>query len=282
MVCAYGGSPSTRFLKCSYVVVMAMVVSGCAIVGPGERGVRQTLGQLDDKVHGPGTVGHWPFFAKVVKVPVRSTKVEMNLALPAQEGITVDAELSILYHVKEESVRSILETIGPNYEQSVVMTAFRSAAADVSSRHAAKDMHSGARAEIEQEIAQQINKVIGDRGFQVEAVLLKSIRLPASLSTAVQAKLAAEQQAQQMQFVLESERREADRRRVEAEGIRDAQRIVDQGLSPLLIRWRAIEAFRELAKSPNSKIIFTDGRTPLLMPPDLAEDESKTSVLGKR
>lgn len=209
---------------------------------------------------------HWPFISSVVTMPTRTTKLEVNLALPSQEGLLVSAELSILYHVRPESIREILETVGRDYEQSVVLTAFRSAAANVASRHAAKDMHSGARAAIESEIATRLNESIGPRGFEVEAVLLKSIALPAGLAEAIQAKLAAEQRAEQMQFVLETERREADRRRVEAEGIRDAQRIVDQGLSPLLIQWRAIEAFRELAASPNTKVVFTDGRSPLLIP----------------
>lgn len=249
------------------------LLAGCAVVHPGERGVRQTLGRLGGEVHGPGTVAHWPFLASVVTVPVRTTKLEVNLALPSAEGVTVAAELSVLYRVKESSVQQILETIGQDYESSVVLTAFRSAAADIASRHAAKDMHSGARAAIESEIAEHLNQSIGPRGFEVEAVLLKSIRLPDTLAAAVQAKLAAEQRAQQMQFVLEAERREADRRRVEAEGIRDAQQIVDQGLSPLLIQWRAIEAFRELATSPNSKIIFTDGRSPLILPPVVDDDD---------
>jgi regulator of protease activity HflC (stomatin/prohibitin superfamily) len=251
-----------------------LLLAGCAVVSPGERGIRQTLGKLGDDVHRPGTVAHWPFIASVVKIPVRTTKLEMNLALPSQEGVTVDAELSVLYRVKEDSVQDILETIGADYERSVVLTSFRSAAADIASRHAAKDMHSGARAAIEAEIADELNAMIGPRGFEVEGVLLKSIRLPPTLADAVQAKLAAEQRAQQMQFVLEAERREADRRRVEAEGIRDAQRIVDQGLSPLLIQWRAIEAFRELATSSNSKVIFTDGRTPLLVPQAIEGDDS--------
>ncbi|MEO1232498.1 MAG: prohibitin family protein [Myxococcota bacterium] len=253
---------------------------GCAVVSPGERGVRQTFGKLGSEVHGPGTVGHWPFVSSVVTVPVRTTKLEMNLSLPSQEGVTVAAELSVLYRVKEDQVQDILESIGRDYERSVVLTAFRSASADIASRHAAKDLHSGARAEIEREIAEHMNQNIGSRGFEVEAVLLKSIRLPQTLAAAVQAKLAAEQQAQQMEFVLQSERQEADRRRVEAEGIRDAQRIVDQGLSPMLIRWRAIEAFRELAQSPNTKIIFTDGRTPLVMPPSIADEELTPSQVG--
>lgn len=243
-----------------------LLLSACSTVRPGERGVRQSFGKIRGTPQGPGVVGHWPIVARVVTVPVRSTKLEVDLPLPSQEGLTVAAELSILYHVREEAIPTILEEIGLDYESSVVLTAFRSAAANVASQHAAKDMHSGARAQIEDEIAAKLREIIEPRGFEVEAVLLKSIQLPPSLSQAIQAKLAAEQAAQQMAFVLETERREAERRRVEAKGIRDAQRIVDQGLSPLLIQWQAIEAFRELAKSPNSKIIFTDGRSPLLLP----------------
>ena len=224
------------------------------------------MGRLHKDTHDPGVVGHWPFVTTVVRVPVRTTMLELNVPLPTREGLTVEAEVSILYHVRESSIRDILETIGPNYEEEVVLTAFRSAAANVASQHDAKNMHSGTRAEIEQEIKTELAKTIEPRGFEVESVLLKSIDLPAELTRAIEAKLAAEQQQQQMVFVLETERFEADRKRVEAEGIRDAQRIVDQGLSPLLIQWRAIEAFKDLSNSPNAKIIITDGSSPLMLP----------------
>lgn len=250
------------------LVAAAAVVGlvGCSTVQPGERGVRQTMGKLGKKIHGPGNVGHWPIAASVVKVPVRTTKLEVRLPLPSREGLTVQAELSVLYRVQESSIREILETIGPSYEDDFVLTAFRSAAANIASRHDAKDMHSGARAAIEGEILAQLSETIGPRGFEIESVLLKSIQLPPELTRAIQAKLTAEQQAEQMAFVLESERLEADRRRVEAEGIRDAQQIVDQGLSTLLIQWQAIEAFRELAKSQNAKVIITDGTSPIMIP----------------
>lgn len=257
-------------------LLIGVLGAGCAVVGPGERGVRQTLGQLGDEVHGPGTVGHWPLVASVVKVPVQTTKLEVNLVLPSKEGLSVAAELSILYRVKPESVRTVIQDIGPDYESSLILVAFRSAAADIASQHEAKDMYSSARSAIEDEIAEHLNHNIGDRGFEVQAVLLKSIRLPQRVADAVEAKLAAEQQAAQMAFVLQAERREADRRRVEAEGIRDAQRIVDQGLSPLLIQWQAIEAFRALARSPNAKVIITDGRSPLLLPTDSPSPDTRT------
>lgn len=161
----------------------------------------------------------------------------------------------------------VIETIGEEYEDSVIISVFRSAAADVSARFLAKDMYSAERTTIEREIAATMSKLVGPRGFVVEAILMKSIKLPLGLSRAIEEKLQSEQQAQRMQFVLDQERSEAERRRVEAAGIRDSQKIIADGLTPALIQWKTIEAFKRLAESPNSKIIFTDGRTPLLIDP---------------
>ena len=104
-----------------------------------------------------------------------------------------------------------------------------------------------------------------DKGIQVEAVLLKSIQMPVSLARAIEEKLEAEQQAQRMEFVLEQARREADQKRIEAEGIRDAQKIIAEGLDPAILQFKSIEAFMELSKSPNAKIIVTDGDLPMIM-----------------
>jgi regulator of protease activity HflC (stomatin/prohibitin superfamily) len=104
-----------------------------------------------------------------------------------------------------------------------------------------------------------------DRGFIIEAVLLKSIVLPAGLTKAIGDKLEAEQDAQRMEFVLNKERLEATRRIIEAEGIRDAQKIISEGLSPLLLRFKTIEAFNKLSTSPNAKVIITNGEQPLMI-----------------
>lgn len=247
-------------------LIATLAGSGCAIVGPGERGVKRTLGELSRAIHEPGPVFFNPFVTSVVTLPVRTNNVEVRLALPSKEGLTVQAEISILYRIVPESVPAILETIGEDYERAVVLTTFRSAAADVSSQHNAKDMHSNQRASIEREITDKMNGLIGARGFEVERVLLKSISLPDTLSRAIEEKLAAEQEAQRMAFVLQREQQEATRKRTEAEGIRDAQQVINQGLTELLIKWKAIEVFRELSQSPNTKVIFTDGKAPLLIP----------------
>ena len=108
-------------------------------------------------------------------------------------------------------------------------------------------------------------EVLEGRGFVIEAILLKSNRLPVGLYSAIEGKLEAEQQAQQMEFVLQRETKEAQRKRIEAEGIRDAQNIIKEGITDANIEWRSLEVLRELSASPNAKIIITDGKTPVLI-----------------
>jgi regulator of protease activity HflC (stomatin/prohibitin superfamily) len=105
---------------------------------------------------------------------------------------------------------------------------------------------------------------LAERGFAVEAVLMKSIALPAGLARAIEEKLQAEQNAERMQFLIERERLEAERKRIEATAQRDAQKILAEGLTPEILRLRAIEAFQKLAESPNAKVIVTDGKAPLI------------------
>jgi regulator of protease activity HflC (stomatin/prohibitin superfamily) len=251
--------------------VLALVgLSGCAIIGPGERGVRRTLGKIEHKVLEPGPALFNPLFTDVMLVVVQTRNVEVRLSLPSKEGLTIESDISILYRIQPDMVPSIVENVGLEYERSIILSTFHSAAAAITARHYAKDMHTGRRAEIEQEIAASMNSLIVPRGFEVEAVLLKSITLPARLTQAIEARLQAEQEAMRMEFVLQHERLEAERRVTEAKGIRDAQQIITDGLTPLLIQYRSIEAFQALATSPNAKVVFTDGRSPLLLSADPA------------
>ena len=187
------------------------------------------------------------------------------MSLPSKEGLTIESEISILYSIDKNKVPFILEDIGLNYESVLIMNVFRSAAADISAQYMAKDMHSGMRSQIENQILERMDESLKQRGFIIERVLMKSIRLPEELSRAIERKLAAEQEAQQMEYVLDRERKEAERRKIEAEGTREAQKILAEGLVREIIELRSIEAFRELAKSPNAKIIITDGKTPYLI-----------------
>ena len=248
-----------------WIIAFGVLLTSCSIIRPGEVGVKRKIGKLSKTSLQPGPVIYNPCITRILKIPTRTVNVEINSNLPSKEGLNVGSIISILYRIEPSKASSIVETIGMNYEQILITSVFRSAAADVCSRFFAKDMHTAQRAAIEQEIANQMNSILTPRGFEIEAVLLKTIQLPAGLARAVEEKLEAEQDAQRMEFLLQRERLEAQRKLVEAQGIRDAQKVITEGLNDQVIKWQSIEAFRELSKSPNAKIIITDGLAPLLI-----------------
>lgn len=241
------------------------ILCSCAVIRPGEVGIKQKFGKLKGKTKTQGLLFYNPFTSSVVRVPIRTINKEIKLNLPSKEGLNVQAEISILYHIEEDKVSEIIASVGKAYEKTLILSTFRSASADVCARFYAKDMHSGKRGEIEKEIKTQMAKLLKDRGFNIEAVLMKSITLPKGLYSAIEAKLQAEQAAQQMEFVLQREEKEAERKRIEAQGIRDAQLIIKEGITEGNIQWKSLEVLKEISMSPNAKLILTDGKTPVLI-----------------
>jgi len=244
--------------------VVILSLSSCAIVRPGEIGVRQTLGKLSEKGHGQGTLWYNPLVSRVIKVNTQINNIELSLSLPSKEGLSITSQISILYKIDENSVPNVIKTIGLSYE-GIIANVFRSASADVCSKYYAKDMHSGMRSEIETAIRDRMSQTLSDKGILVESVLMKSIQLPAGLSNSIEQKLQAEQDAMRMEFILQQEKLEAERKIIEATGTKDAQKILSEGLTDQIIKVRSIEAFIELAKSNNSKIIISDGKVPYLI-----------------
>ena len=247
------------------IIVISLMISSCAVVNPGEVGVKQKFGAIKGPVRTQGLVLVNPLITELVIVPTRTVNKEIGLNLPSKEGLNVAAEISILYHVKEGSVIDIINDVGLSYERTLILSTFRSASADICAKFFAKDMHSGKRSQIESEIKDQMINVLEGRGFVIESILLKSIKLPRGLYSAIESKLEAEQRAQQMEFVLQREIKEAERKRIEAAGIRDAQNIIKEGITDANIQWKSLEVLRELSSSPNAKIIITDGKTPVLI-----------------
>jgi regulator of protease activity HflC (stomatin/prohibitin superfamily) len=249
-----------------YSILALFLLNSCAIVRPGEVGVKQKLGRIKGKERPQGVYMLNPFTTKMVKVPTRTINMAVSLeSLPSKEGLSIGCEMAVLFHIEPQYAVKIVETVGVKNGQGIILSALRSAAADVTAKFLAKDLHTAEREKIEQAITDRLTEVLGGRGFTVEALLLKSIRLPESLYKAIEEKLEAEQRAQTMQYVLERQRQEADRMRIEAEGIRDSQKIIAEGLTELLIKYKSLEVFDRLSKSNNSKIIITDGKAPMLI-----------------
>lgn len=246
------------------VTTIILLLSSCSIIRPGQVGVKQKLGKLSNEVHTQGTVWYNPFITRVIKTTIQINNIELSLSLPSKEGLSVVAQISILYRIDQDNVPKVIRNIGLQYE-SIISNVFRSASADICAKYFAKDMHSGMRAEIEKAIKIKMGETLTEQGILVDAVLMKSIQLPTGLSRSIEEKLQAEQDAMRMEFVLQKEKLEAERKIIEAKGTSDAQIILSNGLTDQIIKIKSIEAFNELSKSPNSKIIITNGKVPFLI-----------------
>ena len=255
---------------------VALFLSSCTVVRQGEVGVKRTFGKYNDEIYTSGLKSYNPFTSVIVKVPAQTINLEVTLDIPSKEGLTIRSEVSILYNIEPKKTPDILRNLGVNYERSVILPVFRSAVADISSKYFAKDMHSGNRDEIESAIKALMMKTVQNKGIVIESVLLKSIQLPRTLSKAIEEKLESEQQAQRMEFVLQGAKREAERRIIEAEGVRDANKIISEGLSEKILQFKNIEAWLKLSESTNAKVIITNGQIPMMM--NAAENTTMQSL----
>lgn len=247
---------------------IALFTSACVVIKQDQVAVKRTLGKLSEKKLESGFYTYNPFITTLLKLPIRTVNLEVSLNLPSKEGLTIASEISILYSINKEMIQDILTQVGDDYEKQLILPVFRSASADVCARFVAKDLHSGERFVIEKQIKEKMSELLAERGFVIEAVLMKSIKLPDNLVQAIEAKQAAEQDAMRMKFVIDREKLEAERKLIEAEGTSKAQKVLSEGLTDQIIQLQSIEAFKELSKSQNAKVIVTDGKTPFLIKND--------------
>ena len=242
----------------------SLIFTSCKIIRPGQAGVKQKLGKLSTEVRTQGNILYNPFTSKVIIASIRRNNLELNLSLPSKEGLSVQSQISILYQIKKDSLPKLITNLGLNYEP-IISNVFRSTASDVCANYFAKDMHSGMRAQIEDSIMNKMNHLLSKDGLVVQSVLMKSIRLPAGLARSIEQKLQAEQDAMRMRFIIEREKLEAKRKIIAAEGTRDSQKILSEGLTDQILKVKHIEALLKLAESPNAKIIMTADDTPFLI-----------------
>jgi prohibitin 1 len=243
------------FLPAILAVILFSMVK---IVPPGHVGVLILFG----KIHGSVTEGLHLVnpLVSMELMNVRTQEVFEHAEAPSREGLNIVLEVSCLYHLNPQEAVTVYRQIGPHYQEIVVKPQFRSAIRGVTVRHDAKDLYTSSREMITNEIFEGLVIDMNKRGIEVENILLRRIQLPQSVVEAINSKLAAEQEAQRMRFVLAKEEQEAERKRIEAQGIQNFQRIVSQGISDQLLRWKGIEATSHLAESSNSKVVIIGGK----------------------
>jgi len=253
-------------LSLSFICISVLIlISSCTIIRPGQIGLKQTIGKLKPGSLVAGPKGFNPFVSKIIKINIRTVEIFQILELPTKEGLNVKTEIILLYHVNPNSVRDVYLNYGLNYQKVIVESNFIATARQVSARYDTKELYAVDRKLIEHVMLAELTSDIGDLGFIIDAVLLKEITLPNAMTQAIQAKASAEQAALQMEFVIQKAVKEAERLTIEAEGIKNAQLIINSSLSESLLKYNYIEMMRGLSNSPNAKIIMTDGKLPIMI-----------------
>ncbi|MBU1095016.1 MAG: membrane protease subunit, stomatin/prohibitin [Ignavibacteriae bacterium HGW-Ignavibacteriae-2] len=238
-------------------VLFAVIISVFNIftmVPAGSVGVVDFLGMVSDNTLKSGVNIVNPM-ANVVEFSIKTQEIKENMNVPSQEGLGVDLEISLLFKLDAENANKIYKTVGPNYAEIILKPQFRSVVRGVTARYEAKALYTASREKLAGEIMNELQNLVGPRGIQIEAAALRQIKLPTRLTQSIEEKLQAEQESQRMAFILKKEEQEAERKRIEAKGIRDFQAIVSEGINQNLLRWKGIEATEKLANSTNSKIV---------------------------
>lgn len=184
----------------------------------------------------------------------------------SKDGLEVTIDISILYRVTPNKTPQILSTIGADYESKIVRPFARTRIRDNAAYYDAVSLYSEKRDIFQNQIFLALEKDFKERGLFLEQILVRNIALPASVKASIESKINAEQDAQKMEFVLQKEQQEAERKRVEAQGIADYQKIINTGLSQQQIQYETIKAYKELATSQNAKVIVMGGgNQPLIL-----------------
>jgi regulator of protease activity HflC (stomatin/prohibitin superfamily) len=244
------------------VIVLGVLLASFRVVPGGAVGVQILFGRIDDRPLTEGLNVINPL-KQVRLMSVRTHEMFEHSDVPSKEGLTVGLEVSALYHLDPAAAPRVYRSLGEAYPRVFILPQLRSVIRGATVNHEAKDLYTSGREVIAQQIQDELFKMLVERGIVLEKVLLRKIVLPKMVEDAINTKLAAEQDAERMRFVLQKERQEAERKRVEAAGIADFQRIVTQGISEPLLKWKAIEVANELSKSPNTKIVILGDKSGL-------------------
>jgi len=239
----------------AFVATAFAVFQMITVVPAGTVGVVDFLGNVSKNTLKAGVNFVNPM-ARVVKFSVKTQEIKETMNVPSHEGLSIQLEISLLFRLNPDMANKIYKTVGPNYASIILQPQFRSVVRDVTARYDAKALYTGSREKLANEIKKAIGKLVGPRGISVEAAALRQIVLPARLTTAIEEKLKADQESQRMEFILQKEKQEAERKRIEAKGIADFQTIVSEGINEQLLKWKGIEATEKLAGSQNTKIVI--------------------------
>jgi regulator of protease activity HflC (stomatin/prohibitin superfamily) len=253
------------------MVAIGLLLSMFKVIEPGKVGVQALFGKVQDNVLESGLHIINPA-VEITIFDIQTQTYTMSavnsegqkegddaIRVLSSDGLEVTIDLSVLYKVMPDKAGYILQNIGEDYIGKIVRPVSRTAIRDNAVNYAAVDLYSTKRQEFQDKINRYITANFAKRGLELQQILVRNITLPASVRASIESKINAEQDAQKMQFVLQKEKQEAERKRVEAQGIADYQKILSTGLSDKQLQYETIKAQMAIATSPNAKVIIIGG-----------------------
>jgi len=253
-------------------IFITAIFSAVVQVGPGEVGVQVLFGSVQDGVLHSGLNFVNPLVS-VEKMDVKTQAYTMSstkdegqikgddaISTLSSDGLSLKLDLTVWYRLNDADAPQVFRTIGEDYVEKIVRPAIRTSIRDISVSYSATDIYSIKREDFVKDVTKNLENAFNGRGVVLERVLLRNVELPEKVRSAIDEKIASEQRAQQMVYVLQKEKQEAERKRVEAQGISDYNKIVSQSITDQVLQLKGIEATLELAKSTNSKTVIMNGK----------------------
>ncbi|XLQ19742.1 MAG: prohibitin family protein [Candidatus Moraniibacteriota bacterium] len=245
------------FLGIGAFIVIIILFNIFIVIPAGSTGVRTLFGKVKDKEISSGLHVINPL-EHIERMTIRTEEYTMSgmqgeglkagadqISALTNEGLPIDLDITVFYHLNENKASDVYRELGLNYQEKIIRPEIRSIIREIIAQYNAKDVYSEKRAEVSQKIQERMVESIEPRGIAVEQVLLRNVTLPAKLSASIQEKLQAEQDAQKYDFILEKEKKEADRKRIEAEGQRDAQITISESLTPKYLQYMYIKELKD-------------------------------------
>jgi regulator of protease activity HflC (stomatin/prohibitin superfamily) len=262
-----------------FIIILLGISTACIIqIDVGQVGVKKLFGKVQDDVLPSGLHFINPLL-EIQRMDIKTQNYTMSgvqdeghrtgddaIRVLTSDGLEVTIDLSVLYRVVAKDAPKLLKETGMDYEDKIVRPLTRTRIRDNAVYYEAVALYSTKRDEFQQRIFKTIETDFSSRGLLLEQLLVRNITLPESVKATIEQKINAEQDAQKMQFVLQKEKQEADRKRIEAQGIADYQRIISESLTDKQLQYESIKAQLEIAKSPNAKVIIMGkGNTPVIL-----------------
>jgi prohibitin 1 len=235
-------------------LLVILIFASITKVGTGHVGVLTLFGRVTGEMLPEGIHLINPLKTNN-ELSIQTQTIKESANVPSSEGLMMNLDTSLIYQLNPDKAAEVFQKTGANYETVVIEPMLRAAIREATASHSANALYTGEREMVAKQVQDQLVTQLVPRGIVVENVLLRDIQLPATLKASIESKQQAEQEALAMSFRLQKETQEAQRKRIEAAGIRDFQQIVAQGISPQLLEWKGIEATESLAKSGNAKVV---------------------------